>query len=124
MFFRKDPPQTEGRRHADLLIKTPPRGRARSPVIWSAAVGLVRVPDMRSAWALSWASLGMYSMACVSMNPFAVSEPAVYSVGCRRMWVLMGANAVTGSSGVPLMKVFAMDLVKIALFVECLVSNL
>ena len=24
MFFRKDPPQTEGRRHADLLIKTPP----------------------------------------------------------------------------------------------------
>ena len=24
MFFRKDPPQTEGRRHADLLIKTEP----------------------------------------------------------------------------------------------------
>ena len=24
MFFRKDPPQTEGRRNADLLIKTPP----------------------------------------------------------------------------------------------------
>ena len=26
MFFRKDPPQTEGRRDADLLIKTPPVG--------------------------------------------------------------------------------------------------
>ena len=24
MFFRKDPPQTEGRRNADLLIKTSP----------------------------------------------------------------------------------------------------
>ena len=24
MFFRKDPPQTEGRRHADPLIKTAP----------------------------------------------------------------------------------------------------
>ena len=24
MFFRKDPPQTEGRRNADQLIKTPP----------------------------------------------------------------------------------------------------
>ena len=24
MFFRKDPPQTEGRRNADLMIKTPP----------------------------------------------------------------------------------------------------
>ena len=24
MFFRKDPPQTEGRRDADLLIKTEP----------------------------------------------------------------------------------------------------
>ena len=24
MFFRKDPPQTEGRRHADPLIKTSP----------------------------------------------------------------------------------------------------
>ena len=24
MFFRKDPPQTEGRRHADPLIKTGP----------------------------------------------------------------------------------------------------
>ena len=24
MFFRKDPPQTEGRRNADPLIKTPP----------------------------------------------------------------------------------------------------
>ena len=24
MFFRKDPPQTEGRRHADLRIKTSP----------------------------------------------------------------------------------------------------
>ena len=40
------------------------------------------------------------------------------------MWVLIGANAVTGSSGVPLMKVIAMDLVKIALFVDFLVSNL
>ena len=38
-------------------------GRASSPVIWSAAVGFVLVPDMRSAWALSWASLGMYG-AC------------------------------------------------------------
>ena len=27
MFFRKDPPQTEGRRHAHLLIKTSPAGR-------------------------------------------------------------------------------------------------
>ena len=26
MFFRKDPPQTEGRRHADPLIKTEPGG--------------------------------------------------------------------------------------------------
>ena len=24
MFFWKDPPQTEGRRHADHMIKTPP----------------------------------------------------------------------------------------------------
>ena len=35
MFFRKDPPQTEGRRHADLLIKTEPVGahcRAFCPV--------------------------------------------------------------------------------------------
>ena len=63
-------------------------------------------------------------MARVSMNPFAVSEPAVHSARCRRMWVLVGANTVAGSSGVPLMKVFAMDLVKIALFVDFLVSNL
>ena len=38
-------------------------GRASSPVIWSAAVGWVLAPDMRSAWTLSWASLGMYG-AC------------------------------------------------------------
>ena len=32
MFFRKDPPQTEGRRNADQLIKTPPEsiGNLRS----------------------------------------------------------------------------------------------
>ena len=28
MFFWKDPPQTEGRRNADLLIKTPPESGA------------------------------------------------------------------------------------------------
>ena len=98
-------------------------GRASSPVIWSAAVGFVLVPDMRSAWTLSWASLGMYG-ACEHESFCCVRACCMYSAGCRRMWVLIGANAVTGSSGVPLMKVFAMDLVKIALFVDFLVSNL
>ena len=103
-------------------------GRASSPVIWSAAVGFVLVPDMRSAWALSWASLGMYG-ACEHESFFAVSEPAVHSAGCRRMWVLVGANAVAPGwelrgRSLTLMKVFAVDLVKIALFVEFLVSNL
>ena len=33
MFFRKDPPQTEGRRHADLLIKTEPGGYATNHIV-------------------------------------------------------------------------------------------
>ena len=32
MFFRKDPPQTEGRRHADPLIKTGPGCRGERPL--------------------------------------------------------------------------------------------
>ena len=36
MFFRKDPPQTEGRRDADPLIKTSPAGGSYSPgALWS-----------------------------------------------------------------------------------------
>ena len=35
MFFRKDPPQTEGRRDADLLIKTSPEGAKQQAVTGS-----------------------------------------------------------------------------------------
>ena len=46
MFFRKDPPQTEGRRDADLLIKTPPdRG---IPIGWHG--GETADGGPRSGW--------------------------------------------------------------------------
>ena len=39
MFFRKDPPQTEGRRHADLLIKTEPAPKRRVVDGWDGSCG-------------------------------------------------------------------------------------
>ena len=50
MFFRKDPPQTEGRRNADLLIKTPPEDPAADATVYglfgrSAIYGRSTGPD-------------------------------------------------------------------------------
>ena len=95
-------------------------------------VHLSLVPDMRSVLGPCWASLGMRISVwhlSMTLSSSAASEPAVHSAGCRRMWVLVGANAVAPGwelrgRSLTLMKVFAVDLVKIALFVEFLVSNL
>ena len=55
MFFRKDPPQTEGRRHADLLIKTePPSRRVLHPL---ARVREVPTPPREKVWFMVWLRL-------------------------------------------------------------------